>query len=365
MSENINFLTKLGRRLTETESEQFNEYFEDDTDASEGDIGGLDQPMPEVDIEVNIRPSYLDDEVEPEYQVHSDDSDFDGEGDNEDAIDDPRLVDLLESIIDGVSNEVEVEVEEQLATVPIEANRGEKYVGQGKTDKKVWWSMPSRSEKFRTDIARENRELALPTSKENFDDKRSAFVRVMPSSIIETIVIETNRKAKRVYTQNQKTHKHKKMRNWFDTNADEIYAFLGVLLYAGAEKSNLVHAKDLFDEEKYALSRAVMSLQRFEQLCRFIRFNNSATRPDRLKSDKLAPIRHVWTLFIMNIPRPFAVSKDFTIDEQLLPTRNRCSFRQYIPSKPGKYGIKTFWLVESRTNYPMAAEVYLGAHCTA
>ncbi|CAF4616702.1 unnamed protein product, partial [Rotaria magnacalcarata] len=24
-----------------------------------------------------------------------------------------------------------------------------------------------------------------------------------------------------------------------------------------------------------------------------------------------------------------------TVDEQLIPTRGRCNFRQYIPSKPG------------------------------
>jgi len=49
-----------------------------------------------------------------------------------------------------------------------------------------------------------------------------------------------------------------------------------------------------------------------------------------------------------------------TIDEQLLPFRGRCPFRQYIPSKPARYGIKTFALVDARTFYTYNLETYLG-----
>lgn len=49
-----------------------------------------------------------------------------------------------------------------------------------------------------------------------------------------------------------------------------------------------------------------------------------------------------------------------TIDEQLLPFRGRCSFKQYIPSKPARYGIKTFALVDLGTFYTFNLETYLG-----
>lgn len=111
--------------------------------------------------------------------------------------------------------------------------------------------------------------------------------------------------------------------------------------------------------------RAVMSLARFEQLCRFIHFVDSAIRQSRLQSDKFAPFRYFWTLFIMNMQQPYQASKEYTVDAQLLSTRNRCSFRQYIPPKPGKHGIKIFWLVDAQTNYPLAGEVYLGAQPNA
>ena len=39
----------------------------------------------------------------------------------------------------------------------------------------------------------------------------------------------------------------------------------------------------------------------------------------------------------------------------------RCPFRQYIPSKPAKYGIKIWWCCcDAETSYPLKGEVYLG-----
>lgn len=139
-----------------------------------------------------------------------------------------------------------------------------------------------------------------------------------------------------------------------------MLAFFGILMHSGAEKSNLVQAKDLFHEPNMPFYRAVMSLKRFEQLCRFLRFDDSRTRLERLRVDKLAPIRHISNLFEQNLTSAFVPSLDLCIDEQLVTTKNRCCFRQFIPSKPGKYGIKIFWLVDSKTNCPVSAEIYLG-----
>ncbi|CAK1591365.1 unnamed protein product [Parnassius mnemosyne] len=35
------------------------------------------------------------------------------------------------------------------------------------------------------------------------------------------------------------------------------------------------------------------------------------------------------------------------IDEQLYPYRGRFKFTQYIPSKPGNYGIKVWWICDA------------------
>ena len=38
----------------------------------------------------------------------------------------------------------------------------------------------------------------------------------------------------------------------------------------------------------------------------------------------------------------------------------RCSFIQYLPSKPDRYGIKMFWIVDSDNSYPLRCVPYLG-----
>lgn len=49
-----------------------------------------------------------------------------------------------------------------------------------------------------------------------------------------------------------------------------------------------------------------------------------------------------------------------TIDEMLIPYRGRCSFIQYLPNKPAKYGLKVFALCDSKTFYVSNLELYCG-----
>lgn len=51
---------------------------------------------------------------------------------------------------------------------------------------------------------------------------------------------------------------------------------------------------------------------------------------------------------------------NITIDEQLLSTKARCRFTQYLPNKPNKFGIK-FWLASDvQTKYIVNGFPYLG-----
>lgn len=307
--------------------------------------------------------------VRYQYAHSSDDDESDDERyENESAFDNESDVDVVPDFIELVQgdealelrDDAEEEEQQENLVATIEPNRGQKYVSQGKGDRTVWWSMPAQDEKDRTQRMKQNRAQSFPYCKETFDDYQKAFKRVFPPSIIGQIVIETNRKAKKVYEQFRRENPLRQMRPWKETDVDELFAYIAILLHCGAEKSHNVEAADLFHPTNMPFYRAVMSLKRFQQLTRFLRFDDSRTRLVRLREDKLAPIRYIWDLFSKNVTMPFVSSLEIVIDEQLLTTRNRCSFRQYIPSKPGKYGIKIFWAVESRTNYPLAAEVYVG-----
>ena len=103
-----------------------------------------------------------------------------------------------------------------------------------------------------------------------------------------------------------------------------------------------------------------MTKNRFKSLLRFCRFVNKITRDQRLKEDKLAPIRDLWMMFLAQLRICYTPGGSLTVVKLLILTRGRCSFRQYIPSKLGKYGIKIFWCCDSSTAYPLNGEVYFG-----
>lgn len=104
-----------------------------------------------------------------------------------------------------------------------------------------------------------------------------------------------------------------------------------------------------------------MSLQRFQTITQFLRFDNKEDRPARRRNDKLAAIRDVFDMFVSQLPKVFVPYENTTADEQLVPFRGKCPFRQYLPTKPrGKYGIKLWLLSDVNTAYVCAAEVYTG-----
>ncbi|KAL4126047.1 hypothetical protein QTP88_010279 [Uroleucon formosanum] len=103
-----------------------------------------------------------------------------------------------------------------------------------------------------------------------------------------------------------------------------------------------------------------MSEKRFRFLVRCLRFDDMHDRAVRKQFDKLAPIRDIFTLMVDNFQKYYCPSECVTIDEQLLAFRGKCPFRQYIPSKPAKYGIKAFALIDPRTVYTLNLETYLG-----
>ena len=48
------------------------------------------------------------------------------------------------------------------------------------------------------------------------------------------------------------------------------------------------------------------------------------------------------------------------MDEQLVNYRGRCPFKVYIPSKPGKYGVKVWAACDAKNGYVCNAQIYSG-----
>ncbi|KAK7161569.1 hypothetical protein R3I94_004298 [Phoxinus phoxinus] len=107
-----------------------------------------------------------------------------------------------------------------------------------------------------------------------------------------------------------------------------------------------------------------MSRNRFQEIMRFLSFDRRETRRTRLRDNKFALMSDVWDRFVQNCIACYKPGADITVDEQLFPTKSRCSFIQYIATKPDKFGIK-FWLAaDVDTKYMVNGAPYLGKDAT-
>lgn len=147
-----------------------------------------------------------------------------------------------------------------------------------------------------------------------------------------------------------------------NTNITEIKALFGILYLAGVYKNSHRNLKDLWRTNGTGVDifRSVMAFNRVMFLLQCLRFDNVDNRQERLKIDKLAAIRGVFEKFVSNCQQAYTPGEFLTIDEKLESFRGRCAFRQYIPNKPAKYGIKIQAMVDSRTFYVLNMEVYAG-----
>ena len=91
-----------------------------------------------------------------------------------------------------------------------------------------------------------------------------------------------------------------------------------------------------------------------------MRFDDKATRCARRAKDVFAPFRDLWESFVGNLRKYYIPGPFITIHEQLVPVGGRCSFLQFLPTKPDRYGMKILWATHCENNYPIAAIPYLG-----
>ncbi|KRX48117.1 PiggyBac transposable element-derived protein 4 [Trichinella murrelli] len=91
-----------------------------------------------------------------------------------------------------------------------------------------------------------------------------------------------------------------------------------------------------------------------------IRFDDHSSRASRRSKDKLAAVRVIWNTWVKNLPKMYNPSENVTVDERLYPFKGRCQFRNYMPKKPEKYGIK-FWVACcSKSSYAWNMQIYTG-----
>ncbi|XP_052218050.1 piggyBac transposable element-derived protein 4-like [Dreissena polymorpha] len=125
---------------------------------------------------------------------------------------------------------------------------------------------------------------------------------------------------------------------WQDTTEEEMRAFLAINILMGINQ--LPNAEMFWSSNPFINNAGItntMKCNRFQKLVRPVMESVSRTFQD------------IYTL-----------NKEVSIDEAMIAFTGRLSFRQYMPAKPIKRGIKVWMLCDARTAFLARFEVYLG-----
>jgi hypothetical protein len=162
-----------------------------------------------------------------------------------------------------------------------------------------------------------------------------------------------------VYCTNKRLKKEDK-----PINLNEIRAFFGLLLLFGVTKKNNIDVGEIWAVESIHHSdwaSACMSRNRFKLICSKITLDDVDSRAERMViNPKLYKVDEIFDRFRKNLGSALDPGYDLCVDEQLYAFRGKCQFRQYIPSKPAKYGIKYWTICDVQTSYCLEFIIYSG-----
>lgn len=194
------------------------------------------------------------------------------------------------------------------------------------------------------------------------------FQLFMDDVFLGEIVEQTNLYAEQFLRDNSaRLRPHSRATRWSPTNLEEMKKFLGLTFLMGLiRKPSMSSYWSTSPLMATAIFPAVMTRDRYLLLLRMLHFvdNGLALPRDHPECDRLFKIRPVLDHFVDRFSEIYTPGKEISIDESLVLFKGRLVFRQYIPSKRARYGIKLYMLSESRTGYVFNLRVYTGRDST-
>ena len=104
--------------------------------------------------------------------------------------------------------------------------------------------------------------------------------------------------------------------------------------------------------------KRIMSYHKFFRLISFIDFvDNESLRNTYEKTAKIKPLHNLLVKCFQTIYKP---EKDISIDESLLLWKGMFSWKQYIPNKGSRFGMRAFILSEVDSGYIWTASSTMG-----
>ena len=172
------------------------------------------------------------------------------------------------------------------------------------------------------------------------------------------IAAETNRYAAESQRKSQRTDVL-----WEDTTPTEIQAYLGIIVAMSV--CNLPNYKLYWQSEwPFTLPafKGIFVRSRFEKLNQYFHLHDARNNPPKGAPghDMLCHVRPLLDQVSTACLMEYNPSKENSIDEAMIPFKGRLSFKQYLPAKPTKFGIKVWERADGNNGFVSEFQVYKG-----
>jgi hypothetical protein len=179
------------------------------------------------------------------------------------------------------------------------------------------------------------------------------FKKIISLEMIRIIAYYTNKRIERINTEKYTNEKYRDKLEKIKLNkvSDlELYAYVGLLILFGLTNKNEISIDMLWSDKSFVhftpFASVAMSREMFQLISRHICFDDFDTRSNR-QQNKFHKMEATFNLPLVIKNLALVIPSYYLcIDETLYAFRGICGFRQYIPSKPARYGIKFWCLVD-------------------
>ncbi|MCG8074811.1 MAG: hypothetical protein JAY75_01030 [Candidatus Thiodiazotropha taylori] len=188
------------------------------------------------------------------------------------------------------------------------------------------------------------------------DNELDFFNLFFPRFLLELIVAQTNLYARQKNAQRPDP-------NWREVSMREMLAWLGMRVYMSIlqlpQTAMYWSTDSLFGNLNI---RRVMKRDRFDKISQYFHLADRRRNPQQGQPghDKLHLVRPVLQAVQDACLRNYNPNQNVSVDEAMVKFRGRLSFRQYLPAKPTKYGIKVWMRADPTNGYTNEFQVYTG-----
>ena len=187
------------------------------------------------------------------------------------------------------------------------------------------------------------------------------FKLFIDDDLMNYLVAETNTFAEQ-FVRDNNLKRRSRVHEWYPTNPKEMKEFLGLTFLMGIVQKPTI-SMYWSNDPLYStpIFKQVMNRDRYLLLLKFLHYNNNDNMPapNDENADKLFKLRPLVDHLFEKFQDVYTPSREICIDESLLLWKGRLQFKQYIPLKRSRFGIKLFMLCED-AGYTYRFRVYTG-----